>query len=120
MNYLNIAKEIFIGIFLIIFGVLLSVTIANAFSNVLKKYINKYILFILHIFIIVGFIMLLRINVKKVIINKDVFDSIVSTIGPIIGGVSFYFSPFVKSLARELLQEPDPNSIKTYYFNPNN
>lgn len=120
MNYLEISKQIFIGIFLIVIGVLLSVTIANAFSNVLKKHINKYILFILHVFVIIGFIMLLRINVKKVITNKDVFDTLTSLIGPVIGGVSFYYSPFVKSLARELLKEPDPNMIKTYYFNPNN
>lgn len=74
----------------------------------------------MHVFMIIGFIILIKYSLKNMISNKDVYDSLNSLIGPTIGGVSFYFSPFVKSFARKYAIEPDQNMIKSYYFKPHN
>lgn len=50
--------------------------------------------------------MLIRINVKKVVLDKDVFDSLTSLIGPTIAAASFYYSPFIKDIAKEFLDKP--------------
>jgi hypothetical protein len=102
MYYINIIKEIFIGIFLIVFGVLIIVSISNTLSKLLENHLNKIFLFIIHLFIIIGFIIIIQNLSKKVMFDKNVLSGVNSIIGPTVATSSFYFAPFMKDTSLKI------------------
>jgi hypothetical protein len=106
MLALKVFKELFIGTILVLLGMIILISISNGVGIFLSKFkIPIIIVFLIHIFIIIGCLYILRISISKIIIDKEMFNSIFVLVGPIITAASFYFSPFVKKAAKKILKE---------------
>jgi hypothetical protein len=85
---------------------ILIVTISNGVGNFLSKFkCPILIVFLIHVFIIIGCVYILRISLAKIILDKEMISSIFVLVGPTLAGASFYFSPFVKKAARKILKD---------------
>lgn len=99
MATIETVKDLFIGIFILLISLTLVIIIINNLSNLLINIKTPFlIVFILHVFLIIGFIYLLRINMQKIIKDKELFSSIMTLAGPTLAA-SLYFSQYIKGFA---------------------
>ena len=102
----KIFEELFIGTILVLLGMIILISISNGVGNFLSQFnIPIIVVFLIHIFIIIGCLYILRLYLCKIVLDKEMFNSIFVLAGPMITAASFYFSPHVKKSARKMLKE---------------
>lgn len=106
MFTLKVLNELVIGTILVLLGMIILISISNGVGNFLSQFkIPIIIVFLIHIFIIIGCLYILRTSLSKIVLDKEMFNSIFVLAGPMITAASFYFSPFVKKAARKMLKD---------------
>ncbi len=98
-------KELILGSIFTLFGMMFIATIGNGVGKLLTNFkLPELVIVLIHIFIIIGGIYLLRIQIAKIITNKELLNSILTLAGPSFAAASFYFSPYVKNIANSILK----------------
>jgi hypothetical protein len=95
--------EMIIGIIILVGSVTGSAIISNKVMTItipsLQNHtIGKYVFILLHLLIIVYFIVIIRFVVQHFIKDKALNQTILSLIGPTIGGASLFYSSFLRSI----------------------
>lgn len=99
MLNLQTIKELYISTIVLLISLIFAIIIINKLSNLLINFKIPYLfVFTIHVFLIVGFVYLLRLKLQKMILNKDILSSTMTIAGPLIGSASLYFSDYIKKL----------------------
>ena len=103
MSYI---KELFFGTLIFLISIIFITILSNIFSNFLlnlKLNIPELIILFIQLFIVISGVYFLRYYLKKIIKNKELFDSIFMLAGPIFSSASLFFSPIIQNIAHHYL-----------------
>ena len=102
---LNFFKDLFIGTIIFLVSLVSAIIISNGICKFLENFkVPLLILLLIHLFIIIGCLYILRYYLAQIIKDKELFNSINMLGGPTLGAVSFYFSPVIKSISQDLFK----------------
>lgn len=95
--------QLIIGIIILVSNVTASCALSNKIMRFTMPGMEnertvKFVFILLHLMIIVYFTMITRFLVQRVLNDIPLVQTILSLIGPTIGGASLFYSPFLKAL----------------------
>jgi hypothetical protein len=102
MSYI---KDLFLGTIFLLFGLIFVVVISNNICKLIEKFVKlpNIIILIIHLFIIIGLIIIFRTKLNIYILNKDVYTGVLTLSGPIVGATSLYIGPIIKKYGERFL-----------------